>query len=301
MTTRILVPPGIGDIYWTLVKLKAIQERYGFTNPELTIVTYPDEHGIYLRSIPYLEMFDSFTIATPPTVPNAAGLQHIWDEAYSQKGKSIFENVMGYDYFIAYNGRVNSGGWIENDDFACEWRPKMSDDTEHLIKCSADMWRSDGSYAVMFWPFYGSYESHLSQFPMTSIVKVLNKFIRKYDVIPILVGADWFNTVNPLSANFMNQLENGAINAIGRIPDLRNLFGLLHAAKIVLGYHSGITNMAAMFGTKTLLLWDDYFPESTSYACVPPDVRGTTYRAVRTKNLTADVYFEMMCSFYESA
>lgn len=297
--TRILVPPGIGDIYWTLVKLQAIQVQYGFTNPELTIVTYPDERGIFLRSVPYLKMFDSFTVPDVPTVPNAAGLQHIWDEAYSKKGRSIFENVMGYDYFIAYNGRINSGSWIENDEFACEWRPRMSENAERAIRRSAAAWKSSGRYAVMFWPFYGSYESHLLQFPLAGIVEALNNFVHKCKVTPIFIGSDWFNAVNPGGVNLINRID-GAVNAIGKL-DLQDLFGLLQSAEIVLGYHSGITNMAAVFGTKTLLLWDDYFPESTSLACVPPDVRGTTYRAVQTRNLTADAYFKSICLLYESA
>jgi hypothetical protein len=63
---------------------------------------------------------------------------------------------------------------------------------------------------------------------------------------------------------------------------------------MVTGYHAGVTNMAAAFGARTLLLWDDRFPNSTSMAVVPPAQRGTTYKVLQTKNLQAHDYAEAL-------
>ena len=77
MKARILVPPGIGDIYWTLVKLPAFLKARGYTDTELTTVSYPDERGGHLRGLPYLKLFDWIKIGDPASVPNDPNLQDI--------------------------------------------------------------------------------------------------------------------------------------------------------------------------------------------------------------------------------
>ena len=120
--TRILVPPGIGDVYWVLVKLASFIAKNNLAKPELTIVSYPDEFDSHLRSIPFLEMIPWISIGNPQFVSNADGLDDLWREAYNGPGRSVFPSVMGYDYLMSYNGCINSGGWIETaDDYACDW------------------------------------------------------------------------------------------------------------------------------------------------------------------------------------
>ena len=60
--TRILIPPGLGDAYWVLVKLRGIMKQRGIERPELTILSWEDPRGAHLRSLPYLRMFDWFDI-----------------------------------------------------------------------------------------------------------------------------------------------------------------------------------------------------------------------------------------------
>ncbi len=296
---RILVPPGIGDIYWVLVKLPALMKRYGWKRPELTILSNPDDRGGYLRAIPYLKMFDWVSIGEPQSIPNKPELRHIYDEAYLGSGHSIFENVHEYDYFIAYNGRVNSGGYIENDDVACDWYPKMSFDYEAVIGLATEISKAlDDRMALMFWPFYGSYESHLADFGIEKIAEALNAFLRKYNLVPVYVGSKWDDGLNPKVRELMKLLPVGA-DLIGK-TELHTLFALAKAAKIATGYHAGITQMAAVFGTKTLCLWDDRYPPTTSWAVVPPECRGRNYVAIETRDLTPDDYFTTLCTLYES-
>src|SRR3990167_4343895 len=102
MKTRILVPPGIGDIYWVLVKLRSFIETNGLETPELTVVSHPDEFGSHLRSIDFLKMVPWVAIGEPPCVPNAEGLDAIWREAYLGPGRSVFSRGRGGGYLVAF-------------------------------------------------------------------------------------------------------------------------------------------------------------------------------------------------------
>ena len=297
--TRILVPPGIGDIYWTLIKLPAFLRKHGLTDLELTTVSYPDERGGHLRGLPFIKLFDWIKVGNPVSVPNDPSLQNIWDEAYNGPGRSIFHGVQGYDYFIAYNGRVNSGGYIEDDDLECNWYPRMSADTEVTMLLSETYYRAQlYPYVVMFWPFFGSYVSHLAQFPLPLIVDALNRFLTTYDLTPVFIGSESDIELNPLVADLKAALPR-TVDMTGKLSIAETL-GLINAARLVTGYHAGITNLAASAHKKTVLLWDDRYPESTAMAVAPPEVRNNTYRALFTTGLTADRYFDRLVMSYEN-
>ncbi len=299
MTCRILVPPGIGDVYWVLVKLQSFLKSVQAERAELTIVSDPDERGGHLRSLSYLEMFDWFDIGEPPSVPNDRSLQPIWDEAYLEAGRSIFPGVMGYDYLLSWNGRVNSGGWIENDDLKCDWYPPMKLGAQARMDMAEHEFCSRlGSYAVLFWPLYGTYATHVADFPVAKIAEALQLFFVASKLTPVFVGSAWDATLNEAVGELIAAVPK-SVNLIGR-TDLIQLFGLVRGARIVLGYHAGVTNMAAVSGTKTLLLWDDRYPASTSLAVVPPAVRGSTYRWLPTKGLSVEAYVDTVTRLYDS-
>lgn len=299
MTTRILVPPGIGDIYWTLVKLPAFLKKHGLTDPELTTVSYPDERGGHLRGLPYLKLFDWIKIGNPPSVPNDPNLQDIWDEAYNGPGRSIIPGVQGFDYLIAYNGRVNSGGYIENDELECDWHPRMSINTKVTMLLAATSYREQlDPYVVMFWPFYGSYSSHLEQFPLPLIIDTLQRFLNEYSLTPVFIGSEWDIPLNPLVADLKESLPR-TVDLTGKLS-LAETLGLIYAARVVTGYHAGITNLAAAMHLKTILLWDNRYPESTAMAVVSPEARNDTYHALFTAGLTPERYLERLALSYEN-
>ena len=303
MTCRILVPPGIGDVYWVLVKLKSFLQSIGADHAELTIVSDPDEAGGHLRSIPYMQMFDWFDIEDPPSVRNDRQLQATWDEAYNGPGRSIFPGVMGYDYFLSWNGRVNSGGWIEKDDLACDWYPAMTAAAlKRIDYWGVDFRRAVGRYVVLFWPFYGTYESHVAAFPIEEISRSLSSILERLQLTAVFIGSAWDAPRNPDVQQLIGKLRffrHRVYDLIGK-TDLAQMFGLAKHAELVLGYHAGVTNMAAVFGTKTLLLWDDRYPIETSYAVVPPAARGSNYVALHVNKLTVKEYVDTAVTLYES-
>ena len=276
------MPPGIGDTYWVLVKLKSFLEKNGLADPELTIVSHPDPLGGHLRGIPFLEMFPWIKLGSPVTVPNAPGLQDIWDEAYLGPGRSIFPGVMGYDYLIAYNGRVNSGGWIEDDEYACDW----------CILPQKHSYRSGSDMLLCFFPFYGTYESHERDFPISKIAESINQFVQLYDLRPVFIGAAWDQGLNSKLRELMAMIPNYT-DMVGR-TDLQQTLDLIQQSRMVVGYHAGITQMAAVMRKPTLLLWDDRYPLNTCYSVVPPYSRGTNYDALWTKHLTVDLFVQEM-------
>lgn len=295
--TRILVPPGIGDIYWVLVKLRGLASRYNWARPELTVVTQPDPMNRHLHSVPYLEMFDWFDIGDPSTVANATAHNNVWEEGYSVNGRPVFENIQGYDAFISYNGRLNNGGYLEDDSLPCEWHPMMSASTETAIQAAKSAYENvfGRDAVVLYFPFYGSYINYEREFPISTMATAINKFTSNTALLPVVVGAAWDD--NAMMQNLLNRIDRPYINLLGK-TDLSQVFAVLRAARIVIGYQAGPVQLAAGNGKKTLLLWDGRFHDNMMYSIVPPDVRGTSYRALKTAGLTADTCLDALMDLY---
>lgn len=276
MTTRILVPPGIGDIYWVMVKLRSFLAANNLTDPELTVVSDPDPLEAYLRGIEFIEMFPWVRVSNLKSVPNDRSLQHIWDEAYKGPGRSVFPDVMGYDYFIAYNGVINSGGYLEScDEYACNWTVPPA---VHI--------HTPTKYMLCFFPFLGTYQSHEADFPLECIAEVINRQVLLTGFIPIFLGSKTEAVYDEKQKDLIGRIPH-AMDLVGR-TSLTKVMGLLRGTSLIFGYHSGIPNLGAAMGKPTVLLWDDRYPDSTSLACIPPKVRRKTYIPLATKTVTAD-------------
>ena len=291
--TRILVPPGIGDIYWVLVKLRSFIAKNRLANPELTIVSYPDDMDSHLRSIPFLEMIPWITIGDPQFVPNARGLEKLWDEAYAGPGRSIFPEVMGYDYLISYNGCINSGGWIETaDEYECDWSIPVD------MPPATRAVEGRKKFMLCFFPFIGTYASHEQDFPIPLIADSINKFSADTDIVPVFMGGKLEQLKDERRHELMKLVPSG-IDLAGKTSIIQVLC-LLRGCQLLYGYHSGIPNLGAAIGKPSVFLWDDRFPPSTSYACMPPYVRETTYHAMPTKGLTVDSVVRKLHDVYIS-
>ena len=112
----------------------------------------------------------------------------------------------------------------------------------------------------------------------------------------MLVGAPWDD--NHTMQCLLNAISRNYINLLGK-TELYQAFGMLQAAKMIIGYQAGPVQLAAGSGKKTLLLWDGRFHDNMMYSIVPPSVRGTSYRALKTTGLTADVFLSELMDLYK--
>jgi hypothetical protein len=306
--TRILVPTGIGDIYWILTKLEAFCRKNGISDkPALTVLC----GGVgedQLRSLPLIEMVPFVQVGNPatfpldPVDPRPDHIQDIYREAFTEYGRTAYPGLYGYDYFLCYNGIINSGNWLDDrDDLECNWNFDLILSGEH--KQFGQEYRK---YAVFYWTFNGNYiDYHLKQFPLDKLAEAIRHITIRIGLVPVFIGAYWDLQYNDLLTQLISMIPE-AINLVGK-TSLGQAFGLMQNSEIVVGYHSGITNMAVAFGKKTVLLWPSslpnahQWPASIPLSIAPPKTRGTTYRPLLTAGLTADRLVGKVAELYQEA
>lgn len=274
---KILVPPGIGDSYWSIVKMQSFLEKEGVTLPDVHVVAPRDKaHDGHKRSFPFLEMFPF--IHSPGKCVDTKSFpdgKALWKEAYGQQGRTIFRDVLKHDYFISYNGHLRFGKTLEgiNPDIECNWFPPMFVSLEQerfKVECETKY----GDYIVFYFVFHGTYRHWTKQFPVDQVISFVQNVTANTGCTPVFSGAIWDNEEETLSHVIKN--VPGCVDLTGKTT-LEQLFGLLRGTKGVIGYPSGLTIMSAMLKQQTMIIWNAYYNRDFAWYACPPSVREESY------------------------
>lgn len=286
----LLLPPGVGDVYWPLVKTQALLCREGIEPPVDVYAAAPraKKYNSEARSFPFLEMFP-FLHSTGEV---RFGRGPIWREAYLQPGRTVFRDVQGCDYFITWNGHLRAGRTLEeiDPDLDCNW------DLPRFISLKEEAYRNAslegyGDYLVLYWSFLGTNRQILRHFTLEQIASMVGRIVELTGLRPILIGAAW-DLDCPELERLYGMLPDNTVDLRGK-TDLEEVFGLMRGARAVLGMNSGITVMSAAFGVKTVMLVHDYLfsngvHRDFAWNTVPPSVRRRTYFAEYADETTPD-------------
>ena len=262
----ILLPPGIGDSYWSIVKLPGFMKRELRVETVDLYVSDPDDKQRsldWIRKIPWA----SAVGYVRHSVQSAE-----FQEAYMQNGRYLFERVAGCDYFLAFNGVMRFGRDIDKIETAwgADWFPRLFHSKAE--EQAEDIYRSRfGPYVVAYFVEHGMYRKWLEQLPVQKIAESL-RGIKELGFEVVFMGARW-------DRNGLPGLLAGALGAVDLCGEtsIDEMFGLLRGARGVIGWPAGNTIMATVLKKETLLFWNQYFDERFWELCCPPESRRAWY------------------------
>ncbi len=280
--TSILVPPGIGDSYWSMVKMRSFCAALGVGIPDVYVSSLNKDHDRchdYMVRVPFI---------------NAAGyLRHagseswrpIWTEAYISDGRSIFGNVEGCDYFLAYNGVMRHGKDIDPMDGPSDWMFPLWESLEE--RWYGQEFRAQaGPYIVAYFMHHGMYRKWIEELSAPAIGAMLHTLSVQTGCKIVLIGAKW-DVGSPVHKAIEGAVEpERLVNMVGK-TSLPECFALLRGANAVVGFPSGITIMATTFEVPTVMFWNKYFHEGFWMNSCPPQSRNEWYFGIDTKRKRA--------------
>ena len=262
----ILLPPGIGDSYWSIVKLP------GFMANELKVdavdlyVSDPDDKQRsleWIRKIPW---------ASAAGYVRHAVTSSEFREAYMTNGRYLFEKVVGCDYFMAFNGVMRFGADIDKVEpaWGAEWIPKMF--RSKAEQKAESLFRDRfGPYVVAYFIDAGMYKKWLDELPVGKIAETLRR-IKETGFEVVFMGAGW-------DAGGLPSILAGAVGGVDLCgqTSIDEMFGLLRGSRGVIGWPAGNTIMATVLGKETLLFWNRYFDRRFWAFSCPPASRNVWY------------------------
>ena len=306
---RILLPCGIGDVYWSLVKLQAFCAEKGIKDPYVAIITAKSEpkyEGSEYRSLEFLKMVPFVKIDTPPNVearpkPTPPWLNDIYMEMW-HGAKTVYPGFMGYDYFLVYNSAITNGRFLEMvDNLECNWYfPMYVSEKQDQFKIDSE--ETYGDYAIYLWSFCGGGYSHyhIKEFHPDKITESIKQFTKLTGLRPVFVGSWWDVNHGNNYLKDMIAAVPGSVDLVGKTT-IDQLFGVIKGSKMVVGAHCGPTILSTVFHKKTIMMWAKSYPSfapASPLAVAPPDTRWTNYFPVFTNGLTVDTFVGTMMELY---
>lgn len=272
----IIVPPGIGDVYWSMVKLPGIIKVHNLENPTVYTMSLGDRD----RSAPFVERFP---YVHSGGYTSAMGRQDpVWREGYLQDGRTVFPGAGKADYFIIYNGVTRHGRALEDVDkaYGHAWYQPMHMD---LVERAYAVNKYGGDYIVALFSNHGMFKHWVAEFGKAAIMETLEKVHQATGKHIILMGSEWdapYWADDP-ELNCKVWLHNW----VGQTTLSQGL-GLLRGACGVIGWPSGFTIMATVYKVPTLIVWNKYFMEGFWQTACPRDAYGEWYHTADTAMAT---------------
>lgn len=259
-TVRILVPPGIGDGYWVLVKLRGFMERNGIQRAAIFVHDAGPRRadGMWKR-VPFVE-FGGYA--------PVSGRRHrlALQRAYRLPGYSVQKRVCGFDYMLSFNGTLDAGRSLDQGlPGPTNWYETMHDELV-TQPFAAQFGARFGEYVVAsFWD-HGFYRHWLSVFPETAIIETLQRLADTGRTV-VVMGAAWDRGA---IADRLAAADPRFVGLVGE-TDFDGLTGLLQGAEAIVGFPAGNTLIGPYFRRPTVLLWHQHFPRAFWRNACPAD------------------------------
>lgn len=273
--SRILVLPGIGDIYWVMTKVRSFAEREGLGVPEVWIWDFDGRR----RSIEYVERI--------PFVTAGGYFTHGHDvpafrESYLQRGRSIWPGLLGFDFYLSVNGVLRHGGTVDDamPGYDTDWFFPLRQTAAEIE--AEQMYRSRfGPYVVLHFSGFGMFAQWIRHWTAPHCAEFIRRVERLTGRRLVLTGSSW-------DAAFANDVARLAKcdNLVGQ-TNLDQFFGLFGGADGCAGWCGGNTILATYLRKPTLILWSRYFRDVRFYrnAC-PPESWERWYHAATVEQMS---------------
>lgn len=266
-TTRILVFPGMGDIYWSLVKLESFCKHHNISNPELYVWNMDGRprSESYLKKIPFVKNGGYYN--EPLNDTN----RRVFDNAYHGT-QSIVKDFEGFEWFIGVNGMLTSGFTLDThplSQYESNWYIPMFESIEER-EAGKQYKKLFGKYIVAFVGDLGMFKNWTKVMTPTVVHTILSSIASKLGVKIIMTGLEWDL---PYTREIMAlDKKSQFVNLVGE-TNLDQFFGLAKNSMGVWGWCGGNTIKTTMMKIPTMVYWSTkQFPKTSFHTtCVPPD------------------------------
>lgn len=276
----ILVPPGIGDSFWSIAKIESLIEVEGLQEePELQIVSFNQEMD---RSFDFVKRFPFLKCTGYYRPDDNLKTKPIWRRAYRFNEDGTFRNKMGFDWFLSANGPFRHDRTLDEimTDYQTNWYPPMFISAEERDMARAEA--AAGDYVILFFTSAGPYKKWFNEYPASRIAGDLDIISRKgYRLIA--TGAAWDNEDEGYNEVIQNLRTNPMLEDRRGETTMDQFLALLRGASGTFGFCGGNTIFSTILHKPTVILWNDYYVRSFHRNSCPPD--SPFYSPINTKDV----------------
>lgn len=288
--TKIMLPPGLGDIYWVMTKMEAFCKDRGIGIPDVFIQSHDfQDSSTCKRSEEYITRLPIVRYRGTNDIPK----RHISKKKLHHGQHWILDDIHGMDHYIGFNGLISPrrgrDGWAPHSleeiapHLAVDYYPRMFVSLDEMRLEKQLRTEYPEGFIIAYFIGHGMYKrSWLKQFGISKIARTIEIMKQKTGKSIHLLGAEW--DVRQKIHNAMASIP-GVVDKTGQTT-LPQVFAYLRAADGVVGFPSGLTIMSTVFKTPTVMLWSQRFKPGFWQNCCPRDAAENWYITMDVRKAT---------------
>ena len=268
---RILVLPGIGDIYWVAVALEDWCAQRGLGPISLSVWDFDGRRRgkDFVDRLPFVASCSYFN--HPPHPHKAKEFQ----QSYRTGEQSVFPSFLGFDYYIAVNGALRNGRTVEETlEAKTNWYLPELRRTPRENGAMQKYMEVYGRYIVTHFSDFGMFKPWVTAWGLDGCAKFCTWVAKGTDARILLTGCEWDR---PFAQAVAKRVGPGAVMLAGKtLPD--TFYGMLRGATGVAGWCGGNTIFATALRKPTIIGWSiKEFPNEAFFRTACPPDTGETY------------------------
>jgi SAM-dependent methyltransferase len=258
---KVLLIPGMGDIYWVAVKIHQwAKEKL----PRVYIWNFDKRprSDDYVPRIPFFD-FAGYHEGSTKDLPD-------FDEGYF-RDKTWWNDTLGFDHIVMYNGVLRQGKRMEDTDLhlTCDWNVPIFESLEDK-KSKKEFKEKYGRYVVGYFSDFGMFKSWAKEWSNEVIADIVRRISKELNAKVLLTGCKWDKDVN----NAVQALAPECTENICGQTSTAEILALMRGSVGVFGYCGGNTIQSAGFGIPTGMVWNHYFKDDGFFrTCIAPDAK----------------------------
>lgn len=288
---KILVLPGMGDIYWVLVKLEDFLKKNKIETPQVYIWNLDGRP----RSKDFLDRFPFLKSAGYWNhEPNNKEHKTLYN-TYNVFGEWLVKDFSGFDYYISMNGMLTDGYDMDKKlkQYESNWYPTMFKSIEE-INFGKAFKKKHGNYVVAFFSQLGMFENWLKKMPIHTIYEMLKKIVDSTGTKMVLTGCYWDK---PFSDQLLKLDQDDIFIDMVDKTGIDELYGVMRNSKGMIGWCGGNSIMSTVFKKPTIMFWSKgQFPKDFRKVCCPPDSLGKWYHPFNVEDFDMDEIVKLATS-----
>jgi hypothetical protein len=286
-TLRLLLPPGLGDIHWVALKLRAWLERED-ADARVWVLNHDGRpRGLeYVRRLPFVRTGHYYN-------PGCSEIEMLGDAAfrscYYTGEREVLRDFLGFDAFLCFNGSLLKGRSIDYEilpDCLTEWDypvREMPEDRDVLQRMPT---RKFILFGLSDFTIFGEWVRSIGE---GNLRRLLKEIPRQFPgTTPVLTGASW-------DAPLCDRLADVALNLAGK-TSVGELLALMRRADAFVGFAGGNGVVATHLACPTVILWHRaIYPEPKfRHNWVEPEKRGRAYQYMEADQYDHEVLMDMI-------
>lgn len=269
--SRILVIPGIGDLHWVALKLRAFVRNRHIEDAEIWIWDFDQRP----RSMEYVDRLEFCRRGEYWKEPLTNRWLKVFNECYHFGTRDVIEPFGEFDHFLCFNGSMRQGRKLQRILPECEieWEYQLRTTPRELSYSGEQL--SWGRYLLFYFSDQGMFLRHWlnrwSTVDISQFVDAVHRLLPDYRLI--LTGAGWDRA---FADHLIPEIKAPIENMVGE-TNFDQLMGLIRNASGFAGWCGGNTIVSTHLGKPTFMLWSDYFKPEMQTTWVKPEMIGKSY------------------------